>query len=102
VAKTMNELSSQESQEFEQNQQQEYLKTQEEILEVCEMGDEDCQEKDIDWKKMTEKNSTLKIRTYKDGRVVFSGQSWSHFPVNVKLKDEEDFVREWNLETDIN
>ena len=85
VAKAMNELSREESGVFEAQQQEEYLQTQKDILESCEQ-DETCRRDKVNWKTMTEKNSTLKVTQHKNGKVLISGQTWSDFELKLHIQ----------------
>lgn len=85
VAKAMNDLSRQESGIYESEQQEEYLQTQKNILEACEK-DETCSKDKINWKSMTEKNSTLKVTQNKNGKVSIVGQTWPDFEVKLRIK----------------
>lgn len=85
VAKAMNELSREESGIHESEQQEEYLQNQKKILEVCEK-DETCSQDKINWKSMTEENSTLKVTQNKNGKVSIVGQTWPDFEVKLSIK----------------
>ncbi len=85
VARAMNDLSREESGIYESEQQEEYLQTQKDILEACKK-DETCSKDKINWKSMTEKNSTFKVTQNKNGKVSIVGQTWSDFEVKLRIK----------------
>ncbi len=87
----MNELSREENHTLDTEQQEEYLQIQKDILESCEQ-DESCSKDKINWKSMTEKNSTLKITQNKSGKVSIVGHTWSDFPVKLSIQQGEIIV----------
>lgn len=91
VAKSMNELSREEDDTLDTEQQEEYLQIQKDILESCEQ-DDSCSKDKINWKSMTEKNSTLKITQNKSGKVSIVGHTWSDFPVKLSIQQGETIV----------
>lgn len=66
VKKIMMELTQSEKELLADEKEEEYLKLQKELLEVCEKENSpQCEKKDIDWNTLTEKLTTLNITTKK-------------------------------------